>query len=86
MPNSLSKQNSTPGAWVFLDGEILPREAAKISVNDRGFLFAHAAYEVTAVFNGNLIDFEHHMARLERTLAGIEVDMPSIDFADRSGS
>lgn len=82
MPISLSKQNSTPGAWVFLDGEILPREAAKISVNDRGFLFAHAAYEVTAVFDGKLIDFEHHMGRLERTLAGIEVDMPSIDFAE----
>jgi len=81
MPNTPSKQSSSAGDWVFLDGEIVARDEAKISVNDRGFLFAHAAYEVTAVCNGKLIDFDLHMARLERTLAGIEVEMPTVDFA-----
>ncbi|MGB3624779.1 MAG: aminotransferase class IV, partial [Henriciella sp.] len=40
---------------------------------DRGFLFAHAAYEVTGVFGGALIDFPGHVARLQRTLDGIDI-------------
>lgn len=68
------------GPWVFLNGDFVPAQDARVSVNDRGFLFAHAAYEVTAVFNGKLIDFDHHMLRLERTLAGIEISQPALDF------
>lgn len=69
------------GAWVFLNGRFIPATDARVSVNDRGFLFAHAAYEVTAVYDGKLIDLEHHLARLERTLAGIEIAQPDLDFA-----
>jgi D-alanine transaminase len=69
------------GPWVFLNGDFVPAQDARVSVNDRGFLFAHAAYEVTAVFNGKLIDFDHHILRLERTLAGIEISQPALDFA-----
>nr|WP_070960823.1 aminotransferase class IV [Hyphomonas sp. Mor2] len=69
------------GDWVFLNGAFVRGEDAQISVNDRGFLFAHAAYEVTAVYNGKLIDFEQHMARLQRTLSGIEIAWPDLDFA-----
>jgi D-alanine transaminase len=64
-----------------LNGEFARAGEARISVNDRGFLFAHAAYEVTAVLDRRLIDFEHHMARLVRTLAGIEIARPDLDFA-----
>lgn len=66
--------------WVYLDGAIIPANEAKVSAFDRGFLFGQAAYEVTAVYNGKLIDFEPHMARLQRTLAGIEIDMPRADL------
>ncbi|WP_300375594.1 aminotransferase class IV [Henriciella sp.] len=65
-----------PSGWVYLNGDICKAEAASVSPFDRGFLFAHAAYEVTAVFDGRLIDFEGHMARLERTLGGIDIPMP----------
>lgn len=58
----------------------MPSGEAKVSPFDRGFLFAQAAYEVTAVYNGELIDFEPHMQRLARTLAGIETEMPDIDL------
>ena len=44
--------------WVYLNGEFVRRDEARISPFDRGFLFAHAAYEVTAVYDGKLIDFE----------------------------
>jgi D-alanine transaminase len=52
---------------VYLNGEYLPEEAAKISVFDRGFLFADAVYEVTAVVNSKLVDFAGHYARLARS-------------------
>lgn len=58
----------------------MPAGEAKVSPFDRGFLFAQAAYEVTAVYNGELIDFDPHMRRLARTLAGIETEMPDIDL------
>lgn len=67
--------------YVYLNGAFVPRSAARISPFDRGFLFAHAAYEVTAVFLGKLIDLEHHEARLRRTLAALEIDYPDLDFA-----
>ncbi|MEL7031896.1 MAG: aminotransferase class IV [Pseudomonadota bacterium] len=66
--------------WVYLDGEFLEAHEAKISPFDRGFLFAQAAYEVTAVFNRKLIDFDAHMARLMRTLTGLEIAPPAEDL------
>lgn len=80
LERSLAPPSGAIGDWVYLNGTFMPAADARISVNDRGFLFAHAAYEVTAVYNGKLIDFEHHMARLERTLAGIEIAQPNLDF------
>ncbi len=64
-----------PAEWVYLNGAFCRAKAAAISPFDRGFLFAHAAYEVTAVFDGKLIDFEGHVARLQRTLSGIDLDV-----------
>lgn len=61
---------------VYLNGEYCPFESARISPLDRGFLFAHAAYEVCAVFCSKLVDFEGHIGRLERTLAAIDIPNP----------
>lgn len=58
---------------VYLNGEFLTAGDAQISPFDRGYLFAHAAYEVTAVYNSKLIDFDGHLARLGRTLDGLEI-------------
>ncbi len=60
---------------VYVNGEYLPEDQAKISVFDRGFLFADGVYEVTSVLDGQLIDFEGHSKRLERSLG--ELDMVS---------
>ena len=59
---------------VYVNGEYVPEEDARISVFDRGFLFADGVYEVTSVLDGKLIDFEGHAKRLERSLS--ELDMP----------
>lgn len=67
--------------WIYLNGEFLPASEARISPFDRGFLFAQSVYEVTSVYAGKLIDYEPHMERLRRSLAGLEIVPPEIDFA-----
>ncbi len=61
---------------VYVNGEYLPEEEAKVSVFDRGFLFADAVYEVTSVLGGKLIDFAGHAARLSRSLGELEMENP----------
>lgn len=61
---------------VYLNGSFLPLEAARISPLDRGFLFAHAAYEVTAMYGGRFVDLAGHIARLSRTLEGVSIPNP----------
>lgn len=61
---------------VYVNGEYLPEDEAKISVFDRGFLFADAVYEVTSVLDGKLIDFEGHAVRLRRSLDELEMASP----------
>jgi len=61
---------------VFVNGEFVPEEEAKISVFDRGFLMADAVYEVTTVLEGKLIAYEGHMVRLQRSLDELGMDNP----------
>ncbi len=61
---------------VYVNGEYLPETEAKVSIFDRGFLFADAVYEVTSVLDGKLIDFEGHAVRLERSLNELEMASP----------
>ncbi|MFV0426601.1 MAG: D-amino-acid transaminase [Beutenbergiaceae bacterium] len=60
---------------VYVNGTYLPANEARISIFDRGFLMADGVYEVTSVLDGKLIDFDPHVARLERSLR--ELDMPN---------
>ena len=58
---------------VYLNGDWLPETEAKISIFDRGFLFADAIYEVTVVIGGRLIDYHGHAARLQRSMAELGI-------------
>ena len=53
---------------VFVNGEYLPEEEARISVFDRGFLFADGVYEVSTILEGRLIDNAAHLKRLQRSM------------------
>lgn len=64
---------------VYVNGEFLPEEEAKISVFDRGFLFADGIYEVCTVINGKLIDNTAHMARLRRSMSELNMPSPASD-------
>ncbi len=61
---------------VFLNGDIVRLDEARIPVMDHGFLFADAIYEVSAVLDGALVDNEAHLGRLERSLAAIGIANP----------
>ena len=60
----------------YLNGQFLPIEDARISVLDRGFLFADGIYEVTAVIDGRLIDSASHLKRLARSADAIGLRVP----------
>lgn len=61
---------------VYLNGEYLPIEQAKVSVLDRGFLFADGVYEVMPAYGGHLLRLEEHMTRLQTNLAAIRLENP----------
>lgn len=61
---------------VYVNGEYVPEAEAKVSVFDRGFLFADGVYEVTPVVNGKLVDYDPHMERLDRSLKELKMAWP----------
>ena len=61
---------------VFLNGEYLPEDQAKVSIFDRGFLFGDGVYEVVPVMDGIMVDVEPFLARLETSLSEMKLDWP----------
>jgi D-alanine transaminase len=69
--------NTLPALPCYLNGEFTTLPNAKISVMDRGFIFGDGVYEVLPVYAGQLFRFEHHMARLERSLRELRIANPN---------
>lgn len=61
---------------VYVNGDYVPEDEARVSVFDRGFLMADGVYEVTSVLNGKLIDFAGHCVRLDRSCRELEMKNP----------
>ena len=53
---------------VWLNGEWLPENEAKVSIFDRGLTFAQSVYEVAPVIGGRIANWPHHAARLGNSL------------------
>lgn len=60
----------------YVNGEFLPLARATVSVEDRGFQFGDAVYEVIVSYNGRLFLPDEHMKRLRQSTAGIGLDYP----------
>lgn len=60
----------------YLDGAFLPRDEARISPLDRGFLFGDGAYEVIPVYDRTPFRLDHHLDRLDRTLSALGITPP----------
>ena len=61
---------------VYLNGEYLPLNEAKVSVLDRGFIFGDGVYEVIPSYGRKALRFEHHMQRLQNSLDAVRIENP----------
>lgn len=64
------------GRVAYVNGAFVPHANATVHIEDRGYQFADAVYEVWALFDGKLADAEGHFARLERSLSELSIPMP----------
>jgi D-alanine transaminase len=64
---------------VYLNGQFLPLEDARISVLDRGFIYGDGVYELIPVYGRRPYRLRQHLARLQRSLDGIRLANPHAD-------
>jgi len=64
---------------VYLNGQFLPLEDAKVSVLDRGFIYGDGVYELVPVYGRRPYRLRQHLARLQRSLDGIRLANPHTD-------
>ena len=72
---------SAPG-HVWVDGQILPVDGPHLSVFDRGFQLGDGVFETLRARGGRVTELEAHVARLHRSAAGLDIDLP-VDVDDR---
>ncbi|WP_420432462.1 D-amino-acid transaminase [Hyphobacterium sp.] len=65
----------------YVNGQYVPHAQAAVHVEDRGYQFADAVYEVWGVIDGALTDFDGHLTRLARSLRELEIRQPVSDSA-----
>lgn len=61
---------------IYLNGEFMPIEDAKISVLDRGFIFGDGVYEVIPTYSRRPFRLAEHLARLQSSLDAIRLPNP----------
>jgi len=64
---------------IYLNGQYMPIEEAKISVLDRGFIFGDGVYEVIPVYSRKAFRLAEHLRRLQHSLDGIKLANPYSD-------
>lgn len=69
-------ENVDPKSVAYLNGDFIALEDAKISVLDRGFLFADGIYEVVPVYHRQPFLWTNHLRRLVRSLHAIDLPSP----------
>ena len=60
----------------YVNGRYRPHDGAMVHIEDRGYQFSDGVYEVCEVRGGLLVDERRHMARLQRSLGELRIDMP----------
>jgi D-alanine transaminase len=62
--------------YAYVNGRYLHHADAAVHIEDRGFVFADAVYDVCQVYQGFLIDMTRHLDRLDRSLSEIRIRQP----------
>jgi D-alanine transaminase len=85
MATANARPSSIPEGHVsriaYVDGRYVPHQSATVHIEDRGYQFADAVYEVVAVKDGVFVDAELHLVRLHRSLAALAIAPPMSDRA-----
>lgn len=61
---------------VYINGELVPEENAKISVYDHGMLYGDGAFEGIRVYSGKVFKLQEHIARLFRSAHALMIELP----------
>lgn len=62
--------------WIYLDGELVTKENAKVSVFDHGFLYGDGIFEGIRIYNGNIFKCKEHLDRLYDSAKSIDLVIP----------
>lgn len=66
--------------WVHLNGKLVPKAEASVSIYDHGFLYGDGAFEGIRVYEGNIFRLDDHLVRLFRSVKAMNMDL-CIDHA-----
>ncbi|MCH9653459.1 MAG: branched-chain-amino-acid transaminase [Planctomycetes bacterium] len=61
---------------VYIDGKLLPKEDAKISVFDHGLLYGDGVFEGIRVYNSKVFLMQDHIDRLYESALAIRLEIP----------
>ncbi len=64
------------GLTIYLDGELVPEEQAKISVFDHGVLYGDGVFEGIRAYNGRVFRLEQHLDRLYDGARALKLQIP----------
>ncbi len=67
----------TDGAWIWLDGELLPAGDRHLSVYDRGFQLGDGIFETARARAGHVAELEEHLGRLHHSAEGLGIHLPA---------
>jgi len=63
--------------WIYLQDRFVPKEEAKISVFDHGFLYGDGLFETLRAYNGVIFRLSQHLERLARSAQRLELSLPA---------
>ena len=66
---------------VYINGALVPRSRASVSVFDHGFLYGYGLFETMRAYNGEIFLLERHLERLSKSADKIGIDLSGIDLA-----
>lgn len=74
--NTVGEGDFVSEQWIFLDGQFVKKEDAKVSVYDHGFLYGDGVFEGIRVYNGNIYRLNQHLKRLYNSAKAIMLNIP----------
>ena len=72
-----------PDQVVYLNGEFVALDNARISVLDRGFIYGDGVYEVVPIYGRQPFRMPQHLRRLQYSLDGIRLANPHREVVDK---